>query len=297
LLPQISERAGLKWNQLKSGGALFLRGFIKKVCIADSFAIMLVDPGFANVEQYNAEMRVCIMLAYSFQIYFDFSGYSDMAIGTGKIMGFDFPVNFKYPYRSASFSEFWTRWHISLSSWLRDYLYIPLGGNRCSTLRQVFNLMFTMLLGGLWHGASWMFVLWGGLHGLALVLQRLCSHMGFLNRVPNVVKILIVFCVTTLLWVPFRSAGLEEVLSFWSAPFELSVVGIVQLADLMRWEMKLLFVIAFSSHFLMAIMPKSIQFKSWPMPIKVVLWATLLFWMLHFYPEQADVQPFIYFQF
>ena len=297
LLPQIAEKAGMKWNMIGEGGQLFLRGFIKKVCIADTFAVMIVDAGFRQPELFSPEWRVLIMLAYSFQIYFDFSGYSDMAIGIGKVMGFEFPKNFDHPYRSASFSEFWTRWHISLSSWLKDYLYIPLGGNKKSTLRTYFNLMLTMTLGGLWHGASWMFVLWGVLHGLALILQRLASSLFKGVRVPKLFSVVLVFSLTTLFWVPFRSDNLDHVLMFWMSPFEISLEGVWSEISRLNWNLKLLFSIAVGSHFLLAFCPANFHLKWLPFPIKVVLWSTLLFWMLHFYPEGQNVQPFIYFQF
>lgn len=297
LLPQIKEFAGVKWDKLEDGVQLFLRGLFKKACVADSLALLIVDPGFANLDSSTPEWRILVMLAYSFQIYFDFSGYSDMAIGMGKIMGFEFPVNFNHPYRSASFSEFWTRWHISLSSWLRDYLYIPLGGNRCSMIRQSINLLFTMLLGGLWHGASWMFVLWGGLHGLMLILQRIVSKIPLLGFCPRWVKILVVFMLTTLLWVPFRSPDFESVLLIWSSCFDVSFQGILDLHLRLNWQIKLLFLIAIGSHFAMAAWPKHWNLKFLPMPLRAVVWSTLVFWLLHFYPEQSDVQPFIYFQF
>lgn len=297
LLPQIRDFAGIRWNKLEDGVQLFLRGLFKKACLADSLALLIVDPGFSNIESMTPEWRILVMFAYSFQIYFDFSGYSDMAIGMGKIMGFEFPINFNHPYRSASFSEFWTRWHISLSSWLRDYLYIPLGGNRCTLVRHSLNLCLTMLLGGLWHGASWMFLLWGGLHGLMLILQRGVVCIPLLLKCPRVLKIAIVFLVTTLLWVPFRSPDMYTVTLIWSSFLDLSLQGVVDLHQRLDWQLKLLFLIALGSHFGMAAWPNHWTLKKLPLPAKAVVWSTLLFWLLHFYPEQTHVQPFIYFQF
>jgi D-alanyl-lipoteichoic acid acyltransferase DltB (MBOAT superfamily) len=152
---------------------------------------------------------------YAFQIYCDFSGYSSIAIGLARIFGFDFGINFDRPYFSRSFSEFWSRWHISLSSWIRDYLYIPLGGNRGGMLRTIRNLMLTMLLGGLWHGASWTFVVWGALHGTYLVLQRFVApyYQRIIRalRVPasvsNVFLVLLVFHMTCFGWVFFRASS------------------------------------------------------------------------------------------
>ena len=162
---------------------LFLWGFYKKVVIADNLAPIservFSDPANAG----PGEIFVGV-LAFTFQIYCDFSGYSDMARGTARMLGFDLMLNFNMPYFARTPSEFWARWHISLSTWLRDYLYIPLGGNRLSPLLTYRNLMLTMLLGGLWHGAAWTFVAWGLFHGLILVIYRLAGADAALARVP-----------------------------------------------------------------------------------------------------------------
>jgi D-alanyl-lipoteichoic acid acyltransferase DltB (MBOAT superfamily) len=157
---------------------------------------------------------------YAFQIYCDFSGYSDIAIGAARILGFRFPVNFDKPYFSRSFSEFWTRWHVSLSSWLRDYLYIPLGGNRGGSIRTHRNLMIVMLLGGLWHGANWTFVIWGALHGSYLILQRtaggwwdrFATGLGLGGAARAAVAMLAVFALTCFAWIFFRAPTLGSAL-------------------------------------------------------------------------------------
>src|SRR5690606_7331546 len=152
------------------------------------------------------------VISYSIQIYFDFSGYSDMAIGVAKVIGFDLPVNFNLPYVSRSITEFWQRWHISLSTWLRDYLYIPLGGNRKGVFRTYVNLMLTMLLGGLWHGASWNFVFWGGLHGTYLIVERVFhinkKGIDHYNAI-SWLKAFLVFFIVSLTWIFFHSPSLE----------------------------------------------------------------------------------------
>ena len=145
------------------------------------------------------------------QIYFDFSGYSDMAVGLGLILGFQFPQNFNSPYKSVSISDFWTRWHISLSSWLRDYLYIPLGGNRRGPVRTYINLFVTMLLGGLWHGASWTFMLWGAYHGALLALERMNCRKGVGWRWPHSLQVGFTFVLVMFGWVLFRATTLEGV--------------------------------------------------------------------------------------
>jgi alginate O-acetyltransferase complex protein AlgI len=204
MLPQLQHDHRFDHHRALSGLALVMSGYVRKVVIADTLAPM-VDLRFAHPEAHTALSLLIGVYFYAFQIYCDFSGYSAIAIGLARIFGFDFGINFDRPYFSASFSEFWSRWHISLSTWLRDYLYIPLGGNRGGAIRTARNLMLTMLLGGLWHGANWTFVAWGALHGLYLMSQRLLSPLQRRLRVPRIVLILVVFHLTCLSWVFFRS--------------------------------------------------------------------------------------------
>ncbi len=170
-LPQLETIKRFDWNRIDSGVVLFLFGLTKKLLIADNLAT-LVDPVFADPTRYGSRDLWLAMFAYGGQIYCDFSGYTDMAIAVARMMGFDFSPNFASPYLAVSLTDFWRRWHISLSTWLRDYLYIPLGGSRFGRLLTARNLMITMLLGGLWHGASWTFVVWGAIHGAVLVLTK-----------------------------------------------------------------------------------------------------------------------------
>jgi alginate O-acetyltransferase complex protein AlgI len=171
LLPQFAQRVRANAAEFESGLAQFALGVVKKLVISDQIAPN-VDLIFANPASYDGFTLLQGALGYGIQIYCDFSGYSDMAIGCARMMGFRFMENFQMPYSAVSITEFWRRWHISLSSWFRDYLYVPLGGNRKGTKRTYVNLMVTMLLCGLWHGASWNLVLWGGLHGVALAVHR-----------------------------------------------------------------------------------------------------------------------------
>ena len=177
-LPQMGRSLRPSWKRAAVGSQLVLLGLTKKLVVADRLAV-LVDPVFASPGAFDSFTVACAVVAYSLQIYCDFSGYSDMAIGISRIIGFDLPENFNLPYLSTSIAEFWRRWHITLSSWLRDYLYIPLGGSRRGPLRTQVNLMITMLLGGLWHGAAWTFVFWGLLHGVGLAV-----HRAWAARVP-----------------------------------------------------------------------------------------------------------------
>ncbi|MBX3396400.1 MAG: MBOAT family protein [Phycisphaerae bacterium] len=170
-LPQLQSMKRFEWPRIESGIVLFLFGLTKKLLIADHLATF-VDPVFSDPMRFRTGDLWLAMFCYGGQIYCDFSGYTDMAIAIARMMGYDFAPNFASPYLSVNLSEFWRRWHISLSSWLRDYLYIPLGGSRLGRWITARNLLITMLLGGLWHGASWTFVIWGGIHGVALILMR-----------------------------------------------------------------------------------------------------------------------------
>jgi D-alanyl-lipoteichoic acid acyltransferase DltB (MBOAT superfamily) len=181
--------------------------------LADTIFAPIVDQVFVAPGRYGAIDHWAAVLGFSGQIYFDFSGYSLCAIGLALCFGFEFPDNFRQPYAARGFSDFWRRWHITLSSWLRDYLYIPLGGNRGGKLRAGRNLMLTMLLGGLWHGASWMYVLWGALHGLYLAVERWLrggSHASD-NAPPrlDLALTLFTFLIVTLTWIPFRAGDVS----------------------------------------------------------------------------------------
>jgi len=181
-LPQLTVPRVLANVNVRRALLLFAVGYFKKACVADNIA-SAIDPVFAHPSQFDGVARTLSALLYSIQIYCDFSGYTDMALGTAALLGYELAVNFEAPYFSTSVREFWQRWHISLSTWLRDYLYIPLGGNRGGRWYAARNLMLTMLLGGLWHGANWTFILWGFLHGLALVVHRFWT--GFRPQSPS----------------------------------------------------------------------------------------------------------------
>jgi alginate O-acetyltransferase complex protein AlgI len=192
------------WENLSRGFVLFVIGVAKKVALADTLA-MVADPLFARATaSLSAAEAWAATGAYTLQIYFDFSGYSDMAIGLALMFGLRLPINFNAPYRAVSIRDFWRRWHMTLSRFLRDYLYIPLGGNRCGAVRQAINVVATMLLGGLWHGANWTFVAWGGLHGLALAVNHLWQDRGLRLPRPAAWALTLVFVMAC--WVLFRSA-------------------------------------------------------------------------------------------
>jgi len=228
ILPQF---AGLQprkdWRvHFSEGGEIFLLGLAKKLVLADGLA-RFADPGFAAagagypltlIEAWSA------LLAYALQIYFDFSGYSDMAIGLARLFGIHFPANFNSPYQARNISEFWRRWNITLSGFLREYLYIPLGGNRRGEMRRIVNLMATMLLGGLWHGAALRFVLWGGLHGAFLVLHGWWRRFGL--PLPTFACRSLTLLAVILAWVPFRASGFSAVMNFYQGLFGYNGIAI-----------------------------------------------------------------------
>jgi D-alanyl-lipoteichoic acid acyltransferase DltB (MBOAT superfamily) len=240
-LPQLVHRPDPRF--VRSGEAfwLILAGLFKKVVISSYLADSIVDRVFAVPGDYNAVDVLVAVYAYAIQIYADFSGYTDIAIGVALLLGFRFPQNFDAPYRSLSIQDFWRRWHMTLSRWLRDYLYIPLGGNRGGSLLTYRNLMLTMVLGGLWHGAAWTFVIWGAIHGGALATERALRERwtrtgrqpSFSPAVRPVVQWIATFNVVCLAWVFFRSTSLTNAwtmlgrLTVWGEPTQLASLGIV----------------------------------------------------------------------
>lgn len=206
LLRQVNQKHVFEYQAAVYGLKLMAWGFFKKMVVADNLAAY-VDEVYADVTAYQGFSLVIISVFFSLQIYCDFSGYSDIAIGTAKLFGFRLMDNFRSPYFSASIKEFWKRWHISLSSWFQDYVYIPLGGNRKGTVRKQFHLMVTFLVSGLWHGAAWHFVIWGGIHGLYQVVENILGESRDAlrcKRFPRIIKILFVFCCVDLAWIFFR---------------------------------------------------------------------------------------------
>jgi len=222
-MPQLVEKKSAANINYQRWLTLFLIGFVKKACVADHVAPQ-VDAFFAKPDGYAGASAWIAVALYAVQIYCDFSGYSDMAIATAGMLGFRVPINFSHPYFAPNIADFWRRWHISLSSWLRDYLYIPLGGNRRGRRRTYINLMLTMVLGGLWHGAAWTFVIWGFLHGIGLAIHKaifgddrrdenLERSNGWARLPGTLANVVLTFAFVCLGWVFFRSASLAEALT------------------------------------------------------------------------------------
>jgi alginate O-acetyltransferase complex protein AlgI len=210
-------------DKFARGVAFFSCGMAKKILLANPMG-HVADAAFSAGSLSVADAWAGIV-AYAFQIYFDFSGYSDMAVGLGLMFGFLLIRNFDSPYHAASITEFWRRWHISLSTWLRDYLYIPLGGNRRGAARTYLNLMTVMLLGGLWHGASWNFVIWGGIHGLMLAAERAQGKDSLYRRLPHAVRVAVTFVIVCISWVFFRAETLPHAMSYLGAMFGAAETG------------------------------------------------------------------------
>ena len=219
------------WSESLQGFYRFVIGLSKKVLIADVIGHQVDMLLSGDLLTMNTGTAWITIIAYTMQLYFDFSGYSDMAIGLGKIMGFHFPENFDNPYNSASVSEFWRRWHITLGTFMRNYLYIPLGGNRCSKPRMYFNLWVVFLLSGLWHGASWNFVIWGAYHGFWLVLERIGLGKIYekMGKIPSVI---ITFLIVTVGWAIFRIENLSDAFTFLSRLFSFDFQTIIPIQSL-----------------------------------------------------------------
>ena len=240
---QIKNFSSNNFDQKLQGLYRFIIGLSKKVFIANTFALIVSQINALGLENTSTAEAWLGALAYTFQIYFDFAGYSDMAIGLGLMIGFKFPENFNFPYLSKSISEFWKRWHITLGSWMRDYLYIPLGGNKVSTKRIYFNLVFVFFISGFWHGANWNFIVWGLFHGLFLVLERLFLSAS-LKKMPVIFQRFYTFFIVIIGWV-FFSMDLETAFVFIKKMFDFSSFDLGLSISLKSWSL-MIFGILFS---------------------------------------------------
>lgn len=301
LLPQIKAVHHFNEHKALEGAKLMLWGYFKKLVIADQIA-GYVDMVYADLPSYKGFDLVLVIFFFTIQIYCDFSGYSDIAIGTAKLLDIDLMTNFKSPYFSASVKEFWSRWHISLSTWFRDYLYIPLGGNRCSSLRHSFNLMITFLVSGLWHGASWTFVIWGGIHGLAQVMENTADKWlkpFRKTKAGHVVCVAVVFIFCNIAWVFFRADSFED--AFYMIRYSLSgIINIKTYFTLTIITLRKLkeigfFICILGLYDFYAIFKNNTnhKFHKW------IVWAWYLFLALTilFCTKKGEATEFVYFQF
>ncbi len=221
MLPQFKDEYNkrINYRHLLQGILIFMLGVVKKVIIADTFAVW-ANKGFASSGVLNMVEAWMTSLSYTFQLYYDFSGYCDMAVGLGLIFNIKIPFNFNSPYKATSIADFWRRWHITLSRFLRDYIYIPLGGNKVKFGRELYNLLIVFLIGGLWHGAAWTFVFWGFLHGMAIVVERVFKKVKV--KLPRILSWLLVFNFVNIAWVFFRATSWADAKNVLKAMFGLN---------------------------------------------------------------------------
>lgn len=302
-IPQI-RRPLLVTNEMFGQGVFFIvSGLFKKAVISDYISVNFVERIFDNPSLYSGLENLFGVYGYALQIYCDFSGYSDMAIGIALLLGFRFPINFNSPYKSDSVTDFWHRWHISLSTWLRDYLYISLGGNRKGKLRTYVNLVLTMLLGGLWHGASWNFVVWGGLHGVALALHK--GLRSLLHRPKQyrstgwrkVAAVLITFHFVCLCWIFFRNSTFDGSISMISQIFTSFHPELAGQLFVGYWKVFALMGVGYLLHWCPDSWQDACSRGMVRMTVVVQAFILIALIFLVIQVKSSDIQPFIYFQF
>ncbi|GAD04379.1 probable poly (beta-D-mannuronate) O-acetylase [Porphyromonas crevioricanis JCM 15906] len=304
-IPQIYKKPLVTRSEFGEGLFLIISGLLKKAVISDYISLNFVDRIFDQPLLYHGVENLMGIYGYTLQIYCDFSGYSDMAIGIALLLGFRFNINFDAPYQSATITEFWRRWHISLSSWLKDYLYISLGGNRKGKFRTYLNLLITMLLGGLWHGAALRFVLWGAIHGTALAVHKFVMHLfprakaegGDMKPLWRFLGVIFTFHLVAFSWVPFRAANMETVVQIFSQiihdfqpqVFSQMLVGYPYVF--------LLMLLGYLAHFTPKKWDLGIRSVVSRSPFVLQAFYLLIAVFIVFQIKSAEVQPFIYFQF
>jgi D-alanyl-lipoteichoic acid acyltransferase DltB (MBOAT superfamily) len=298
-IPQLHRKYQLSNKWFWSAVWLIIGGLFKKMVISDYLSVNLVDRVFDAPIMYSGVELLFGAYAYTLQIYCDFSGYTDIAIGIALILGFRLPENFNRPYVATSVTSFWRRWHISLSTWLRDYLYIPLGGNKLGKTRQGINLILTMLLGGLWHGAGWLFVLWGGIHGCALLVEKISSEFLKKRRVqiPKFISFLLTFHFVVFAWIVFRSPDLDT-LNLYLLRIK-NAFFIYDSRDLFFSYTNVLTIIfiGFMLHWLPIELNRAIKIILIKTHIMVKLLLVIIFCIIIYQFSLFDVKPFIYFKF
>jgi alginate O-acetyltransferase complex protein AlgI len=300
-IPQIYSKFHLGKREFSHALFLISKGLIKKIIISDFIAVNFVDRVFDAPSIYSGFENLMAVYGYGLQIYCDFSGYTDIAIGLGLILGFRLPVNFNSPYKAAGIADFWKRWHISLSRWLKDYLYIPLGGNRKGKIRTNINLIITMLLGGLWHGADLRFIIWGFLHGIGLVINRIWNYF-FGDRLRNnlvgrAVAVFITFQFVNFCWIFFRAPDMDSVNIMLKQIFENFSPGSYMTVLPAYSSAFLLMAVGYIIHFLPEKIKESYRGLFIRIPLTAQLIIVMLVAILLYQMRTTDVMPFIYFRF
>ena len=299
LLRQLHEKKEFRYENISKGMRLILFGFFVKMVVADHLG-EYVDEVYGHLDEYNSWSVLLCMVFYSFQIYCDFFGYSTIALGSAKLMGFDITDNFRSPYLSKSIAEFWHRWHISLSTWFRDYVYIPLGGSRVRFGRWAFNILVVFVLSGIWHGAAWTFLLWGFAHGLLHIAEKVLRgalpnpsrDKESCSLVSNALRIVKTFLLVTLFWVMFRATDFEHLRSIFVTAFTRFDCGEQMSVRPGMWLYLGLFI--FSD-----ILLRNTRFDAWcedkPLVVRWIIYAVLVFMVIAC--SSVCNFPFIYFQF
>ena len=316
MMPQFTRRWNLtkSYKNIATGIFIFSIGLFKKVVIADTFAIWATN-GFDKAITLNMIEAWATSLSYTFQLYFDFSGYTDMAIGAALLFNIKLPINFNSPYKSTSIQDFWRRWHITLSRFLKDYIYIPLGGNRKGNFRTYTNLMATFILGGIWHGAGWTFIFWGFLHGIALVINHIWKSVGF--KLPNIIAWFITFNFINIAWIFFRAKEWTDAIKVLNGMFNLNELLLpsilssklsfltqygIQFGDFLqnittgKYENKLLIIYIFLILFLTLFTKNSNQLTKKFTPTKFKLFITASFFVISIL-KFNEYSEFLYFRF
>ncbi len=317
LIAQLRDEANhkLNYNNLSKGIYAFALGLGKKVLLADTFA-KIVTIGYRDILVLNTPSAFLVMVCYSLQLYFDFSGYCDMAYGIGLFFNVELPFNFNSPYKATSIMDFWDRWHITLTKFFTKYVYIPLGGNRRGTIRTYVNVWLVFLISGLWHGANWTFVLWGAIHGLFSVIERFKLSKAVMARIPNVVKMVVTFILVTFLWSLFRAESVTQAMELWNRLFhagwgeiyaplteafheliELKVLYRLGLSSMMTAYPSVLLLIFIIMALLACIFMKNTQEKVLSMKLsdrKIVVIVVLMVWSIL---SLSEVSEFLYVNF
>lgn len=302
-IPQIRQPLFVSQAMFGQGVFFIISGLFKKAVISDYISVNFVERIFDNPGLYSGIENLFGVYGYALQIYCDFSGYSDMAIGIALLLGFHFPMNFNSPYKSYSVTDFWHRWHISLSTWLRDYLYISLGGNRKGRFRTYLNLIITMLLGGLWHGASWNFVIWGGLHGIALAVNKFYRTVTGKARnweprgFRKLLGVVVTFHFVCLAWIFFRNSSFEASMTMINQIFRSFTPQLFPQLVEGYWRVFILMGIGFLLHFSPDKWQDACSRGVTKLPLigKAVILVVLIYVVVQM--KSTEIQPFIYFQF
>ena len=317
LIAQLRDEANhtLNYKNLSKGIYAFALGLAKKVLLADTLA-KIVAIGYRDIPLLNTPSAFLVMVCYSLQLYFDFSGYCDMAYGIGLFFNVELPFNFNSPYKATSIMDFWDRWHITLTKFFTKYVYIPLGGNRRGTIRTYVNVWLVFLISGLWHGANWTFVLWGAIHGLFSVIERFKLSKAVMARIPNAVKMVVTFILVTFLWSLFRAESVTQAMELWNRLFhagwgeiyaplteafheliELKVLYRLGLSSMMTAYPSVLLLIFIIMALLACIFMKNTQEKVLSMKLsdrKIVVIVVLMVWSIL---SLSEVSEFLYVNF